>query len=562
MFSRNEPQFSNPDDGDLPRLSADQWAEELLMPAVQFFSELLPEKGLRAVRDAVQVVDSSSARDPYARSAIRTGAAAILDCFELYEDAAEYLSQAIQIEATASSAPSQELACQQVWRGELLCRLGRLVDAESAASLGLEWISALDRNSPLEVRAKLALAAIYRARQDHGRFGTTMSAVFSDLQDIPAESQAELSDVLESTARQWAKEGSFKDALALAQMAESICEEIPSVGRADYWTLRAFVGEIMHKIGQFDCARKVREGILEELVADPDAGPLDSDTIQASCVLAETLLELNQFERAERILSDALERAKEADDPQSASMCFDLLTVQYVSRGMEAEAEALRESVADILEELSLGTRILRRVDGELLELAMEGQEGAALEQLDELMAEAARLEEGERRYVELCLLAAKALMVVGSSPEEAREILDEVFERSLALPDSYVESVKMRASMVEEILARQADDPERAIELAEHQLSELNRVEGESRSRLRIRMLQSLAITQSSAGRDEDAVETARRAIEVHERHNDVRSLMFAESLMILARLLPKGDEEAKKLNEKASEIRERYGS
>ncbi len=559
MFSREEPKQDPLSGAVAPKLPPEAHARELLRDAAGRFSRLETPQGLAAVRHAVEAIDHASFSSDYSRQWVRLEAARLLAQYEQLEEAEEQVNSAIQIASTSGALGSLQLASMKIFRAELQQGLGRLGDAEQSVTSALSGFEG-ERHHPLALSANLTLANIKLDQGNQEQYGALMCAAFSELSAAAAANPQEVFELLEDAACQRADEGKFEQALILAQESLSIYRGSPEIPAESIQLLRAQIGTFLHKLGRFEQARDIRAAVLREREANCSGGTSRDAALQAKFELAETLLELNDFERAEGLLHKAMATAQELQKPRFAMKCADLLCVEYLDRGMHDEVRELRTRTAEFEPQLSAGNRLINETEGELLELARRGSPEEALARIDERLVQAEALPEGEGRFVRLCLLVTKALVVVRESADTAREILDEIFDQSLSLPASFQDSLQARMAAVEVAIAREQNDPERSIEVALKQLRVLEKAEGEGRSSTRITIMQWLAISQNAADRPEEAIETLRKVVVLHERHNDTQSLPFAKSLMLLADFLPDEDPEAASLRERALPILERY--
>lgn len=514
------------------------------------------------IRKAVALVDGAACCPVEARICVRTDGAKLLSTFRHPAHAEPLLAEAVQILVTSGKAnETARIAKLQTRRGELLCELGRLPEAEASLQSAVELVGKIAPNSPLEIRAKLDLGLVALRRGDDEisvfRYGTLMSEVFSGCARAKSVERPELSRVLTQSANVFMEAGHFSQALHIAREALSVYQQAPERNDDACRMLRLFIAEVAHKAGHFDEALDLRRHLLHEIRADASHGAGSDLALQVAQSMGETLIELKSFEKAEIVLRETFETARQGGSAERALECAAILMNQYIVRYMEEEIVALRAVVSEITPNVGPMYALLSRADEEL---AFNDDAEATISRLDDLLSQAQQLSGAERVLGETAILANKAIVSAAFAPETAQQLIMEVLSRLESIPGPVDEGIRGRLSLAQARLAMAQSDPEAAVRVLSRQLEELDRNEGRGRQLVRVKLMIQLAEALDAANKREDALAVARRIISLLENGNDVHSLTFAEGLLLLAGLLEPGDPEHETAVARALPIIQRY--
>ncbi len=537
-------------------------ARALFSQAREELENLAGPGAIARIRQAVVLVDGAVSCPVEARVCVRSDGAKLLSTFGHPAHAEPFLAEAIQILVTSGNAnETARIAKLQVRRGELLCELGRLPEAEACLQSAVELVGRGASSSPLAIRAKLDLGLVALRRGDDEssvlRYGTLMSEVFSECARAEPAERPELSRVLTLSASAFMDAGHFSQAVHIAREALSVYRQAPEGSDDACRMLRLFIAEVAHKAGHFDEALDLRRHLQHELRADARCGASSDLALQVAQSVGETLIEMKSFEQAEIVLRETFEAARQSGSSERALECAAILMNEYIVRHMEEEIVALRSAVSDIKQSAGPMYALLSRVDEEL---AFNDDAEGALARLDELLREVQQLTGAERVLGEAAILASKAIVSAAFDPEAARELILDVVSRLESIPPPFDEGIRERLSLAQARLAIVQSDPETAVRVLSRQIEELDRNEGCGRQLVRVKLMIQLAEALDAAGKRSEAVVLARRIVSLFEESKDVHSLNFAESLLLLAGLLGPDDPEHETAIERAVPIIHRY--
>lgn len=547
--SKAEPSSSHPHDE----------AKRLFEEAQEELMNLAGAGAIGKVHKAVSLIDGAPCSPSALRVRVRTEAADMLAQYGHPAHAEALLSAAIQILRTAScNVTTGVIAKLQLYRGELLYQAGCLSEAETCFRTGLDYLTPCSAPS---IQAKLGLALIALKDESRAvttiRSGTLMSEVFSECSRAAAQEHWNISETLVKAAKGFMEEGWFEEAAYLAKEALSIYQQTPECSYDACRMLRLFIAEAVHKAGFFTQALELRQSVLGELRSDQREGPKSALVLEVTQSMAETLIELKSFERAEALLCETLTAAKEQGLAERAFACGALLMRRYMECNMEQELAALREAMSEILPDLGPVRAILAQLDNEIV---FNADPESRLIRLDQLLEESKLLSGAERVLTESALLATKAMDIAAAYPEVAQELILQVLNRLETIPAPFDEGIRDRLALAQASLAIAQSDPHMAVRVISRQLEELERNEGKSSYTLRLKLMLCLGEALKSAGETTQALATAHKAVGLCEERNDTNSLPFAEALLFLSTLLPDDSPEWEAAIERAVPIVERY--
>ena len=559
MFSNPNRNPGTQDSSKAGQASREPESSRFLNEALEALSEHQPGRAVSLVEKAIRAIDDSARASISARVTVRIHATHMLSLNGEAAEADRFLADAVQILATGNQDRDPDFHSLRAWRAELLAKTGRRQDAGEIADSVLEWCESHAPCSALEARALLVKSHLLASQVPAAAWGQVMSRIFSILPVVPVLERFDLSQALIAASAFEEAEGRFENARTFAREAIASFQLAPNAPLEAGFMMRAQESEMAHKIGDFVFARDKQLGLLKDVVAH--ANDKDPLALSIRISLAETHIELNEFEAAERQLQCSIDKAKEAEIYSVALQAADILSLLYISRDMQPEAQALRRSVDEIADQLSSFNQLLARADSSVAHKALGGDFEGALEELESLANEAAHLRGVERIFTEASLGATKAWVLSITQPDEAREALDAVIDSITALPPTLGEQLQVKVSMIESHLAVTSSDPSEACRRVQEQLDLLKRKEGNSHFTLRLALLTRLAMYQEQAGLNSDAVTTAREIVTIHESRNETTSARYAKALLILAQMLPEASGERDELIERALPILERRG-
>jgi len=534
-------------------------SDRLLGDALQALASHQPGRAVSLIEKAARLVDEGERSSIPARVAVRISATHMLSFNGEPAEAERFLGEAIQLLATSFGDTDPDFHSMRAWRAELLAKTGRRQHAGEIVDSVLDWAESHAPHSALEVRALLIKSHLVASQVPPAAWGQVMSRIFGILPVVPVAERYDTAQALIAASGFEEAEGRFENARTFAREATASFQLSPGIPAEAGFMMRAQEAEMAHKLGDFAFARDKQLALLKEVVAH--SGDKDRLAFSIRISLSETLIELNEFEAAENHLQSAIEKAKESEAYTVALQAADILSMLYISRDMEDEARAVRQSVDEIAGKLSSFNQLLARADSSVAHKALGGDFEGALEELEDLTKEAAQLSGVEKIYTEASLGATRAWVLSIAQPEEAREVLDQVMDAITALPPHLGEQLQVKVSMIESHLAVSSSEPSEACRRVQEQLDLLKRKEGSSHFTLRLALLTRLAMYQEQAGLGEDALTTAREIVSIHESRNEITSARYAKSLLFLAQMLPEESGERDRLIGRALPILERRG-
>ena len=543
-----------------PRSAIDVLEEgrERLRGADEQFKQLNVGRALRLVEDAIRLVDERSGAFALPKREIRKEAACILTMRNEPAEAERYIGDVLQSLATAGQQHDVEFYKLQVWRGTLLLSVPRQADAEALFSSAHGWAERNALNSALHVQVLLGLAHL-RADRGDASFGAAMSEVLARVKLLSSEDLSEVTHDL--TIASWYEERSsrFESALALAESALEACDRQASVDRPVRDTIRLHIADMAHHVGAFGRARHLRTELLNESIER--SGAVSRPALFMMNALAETCCEQGDFEAGEHLFLKALDGAESTRQHDLALRAGDALSTRYLFRGMREEAEELCSRMQRSVAELSGANRITASAETEVMRLAQSGDGEAALMRLDELFAEAEKLQGLERQMAEASLSLQKAWVLSDVNPSLALEAWQDAADKVTLLPATLSELLAEKVDFVELYVSRSGGDPDRASEVLRRQINNLGRREGKADFATRSALMGNLASVEVEAGRYESGLQLARQLVTLHEDAKDTQSAQYAMALHLLAVLLGDDSPEYEGLKEKALEIAQRKG-
>lgn len=516
-------------------------------------------RALNCIMRAVEISDTAAIRSNALRADVREQAAYMLNVYGEVVDAERYLTETIQLHATNQSTPMEHLHTLQTLKAEMLGKLGRFDEARSLWSDVGYWVARHAPNSVLEKRVFIGQANLASKEGDlvtHGRF---MVQLFNTISIVPKESRSELVEMLVEASADEEAEGRFKMAGLLVREAVRIAETNGEPHEATT-ILRLKVAAMAHKAGDFAEARVLRTKLLREIVEQQ--GDPSQQAVEIRIALAETLVELNEFEAAENMLRVSLDICLQEGYDNEAMQSANTLTVLYGSRNLNAEVREVLASLAGVVSNMPAQHRLLLRAETSVAEKALGGDLQGACKELEELLCEARELQGVERAYVEGSILASFVWVYLraDTNTERAREYLNLAYEAISNLPSKFAEGVLCKVRDVEAQLANMDEDPERACEIIQSQMDSMERMDGHANFNIKSIMFERLGMAQREAGKLVESQQTMRELKGLLESHNDLTSMRYARALVGLAQLLTEGDSEIEPLIEKALPILQRH--
>ncbi len=516
-------------------------------------------RALNCIMRAVEISDTSAISSNALRADVREQAAYMLNVYGEVVDAERYLTETIQLRATNQSTPMEELHKLRTVKAEMLGKLGRFDEARSLWSYVGYWVERHAPNSLLEKHVLIGQANLASREGDlvtHGRF---MVQLFNTISTVPKESRSELVEMLVEASADEEAEGRFKMAGLLVREALLTAEtngEPPETTEI----IRLKVAAMAHKAGDFAEARVLRTKLLREIVEQQ--GDSSQQAVEIRIALAETLVELNEFEAAENMLRVSLDICLQEGYDNEAMQSADTLTMLYGSRNLHAEAREVLASIADLVSNMPAQHRLLLRAETSVAEKAFGGDLQGACQELEKLLCEARELQGIERACVEGSILASLVCVYLraDTNTERAREYLNLAYDAISNLPSKFAEGVLLKVRDVEAQLANMEQDPERVCKIIQSQMDSMERMDGRANFNIKSIMLERLGKAQYNAGKLVESQQTMRGLKVLLESRNDLTSMRYARALIALAQLLPEGDSEIEPLIEKALPILQRH--
>jgi hypothetical protein len=534
-------------------------SQRLIRCALDAFESHQAGRGLRYIEQAVQGVDVSSRSSVESRVAIRTEVVHTLILYNEPQEAERYLREASVLLATDPRSRELDVQYLRAWRAEVMLRSGNLGEALTMSRSVFDWARSNAPNSLLEVRALLVEAFVAAQQGTDQEYGAVMAQAFGTISVLKLEEMFLLSQVLASFSAAEEAQGRFLNAKLLAEAALKACEQSPERVVEAAQMLRAHEAQMYSKTGDFAGAKRINTALLKELVEV--GGEHDPFALQVRISLAENCIEMSEFEAAESYLRFTLDTAREHEVFPMVWRAADVLLMLYSSRGMDEEAQEIQALIDGLQENLSESNQIINKADGSIVDMALNGDLEGALEELEGLFKKAEELEGSDAYAVETSLLATKAWVLASHRSEESREILNDVLDRLTVLPPEIEQSLRIKIAMTEAQLAVAEGKPEVACAVVQQELDGLTKREGQSSFNARGPLLFRLATLQDEAGFGDRAQKTARELVTLYTERKETGSIRYANSLILLARLLPNGADERSELVEQAVQLLQRRG-
>lgn len=533
--------------------------QRLIRCAVEAFGNHQAGRGLRYIEQAVQAADASARGSVESRVAIRTEVVHTLILYNEPQEAERYLREASVLLATDPRSRELDVQHLRAWRAEVMLRCGNLGEALTMSRSVFDWARSNAPNSLLEVRALLVEAFVAAQQGTDQEYGAVMAQAFGTISVLKLEEMFLLSQVLASFSAAEEAQGRFLNAKLLAEAALNACEQSPERVVEAAQMLRAHQAQMYSKTGDFAGAKRINTALLKELVEV--GGEHDPFALQVRISLAENCIEMSEFEAAESYLRFTLDTAREHEVFPMVWRAADVLLMLYSSRGMDEEAQEIQALIDGLQENLSESNQIINKADGSVVDMALHGDLEGALEELEGLFKKAEELEGSDAYTVETSLLTTKAWVLASHRSEESREILNDVLDRLTVLPPEIEQSLRIKIAMTEAQLAVAEGRPEVACAVVQQELDGLTKREGQSSFNARSALLFRLATLQDEAGFGDKAQKTARNLVSLYTDRKETGSIRYAQSLVLLARLLPNGADERLDLVEQAVQLLQRRG-